>query len=180
MSRIGKKPVIIPEKVEVKIQDGLIMVKGPKGELKQKTHSDVNISLENGQAIVSVLEPENKKQRALWGLYQRLLSNMVVGVTEGFERKLEMVGIGYKGQVQGNKLVLNVAFSHPVDFPLPSGVTAAFDKNTIILNSIDKQLLGETAAQIRRIRKPEPYKGKGIRYADETVRRKAAKKAGAK
>lgn len=180
MSRIGKKPVVIPEKVEIKIQDGMITVKGPKGELKQATHPVVKIDLEEKQALVSVKDPENKDQRALWGLYQRLLSNMVIGVTAGYEKRLEMVGIGYKGQAQGKKLILNVAFSHPVEFILPAGVDGSFEKNTIILTSIDKQLLGEIAAQIRRIRKPEPYKGKGIRYADEVVRRKAGKKAGAK
>ncbi len=180
MSRIGKKPVIIPEKVEVTINDGLVKVKGPKGELKQIGHPLVTATIEDGQVLVTVKDSEDKRQRALWGLYQRLISNMVIGVTEGYEKRLEMVGIGYKGQAQGNKLILNVAFSHPVEFILPEGVSGVFEKNTIILNSIDKQLLGETAARIRRIRKPEPYKGKGIRYVGEVVRRKAGKKVGAK
>jgi len=179
MSRIGKQPVIIPEEVDVKYADNIIVVKGPKGELKQAVLPEVKLEISDKEIIVSVERPKLKKQRSYWGLYQRLISNMIIGVTEGFEKKLEMVGVGYKAQVQGKKLILNVAFSHPVEFPIAEGLTITVEKNIITINGIDKQLVGEAAANIRKVRKPEPYKGKGIKYIDEIIRRKAGKKAGA-
>ncbi|MFA7662475.1 MAG: 50S ribosomal protein L6 [Patescibacteria group bacterium] len=180
MSRIGKQPVIIPAKVEVKYVDSMLTVKGPKGELKQLVLPEVNLEISDKEILVSVKRPKIKTQRAYWGLYQRLISNMVKGVTEGFEKKMEMIGVGYKAQVQGKTLVLNVAFSHPVNFPIAEGLNISVDKNVITINGIDKQLVGEAAANLRKIRKPEPYKGKGIKYIDEIVRRKDGKKVGAK
>jgi large subunit ribosomal protein L6 len=162
MSRIGKQPVIIPEKVEIKYVDRILTVKGPKGELQQQVLPEVNLEISDKEIQVSVIKPNIKKQRAYWGLYQRLISNMIEGVTKGFERKLEMVGVGYKAQTQGKKLILNVAFSHPVEFPIADGLEIAVEKNFITITGFDKQLVGEAAANIRKIRKPEPYKGKGI------------------
>lgn len=177
MSRIGKKPIEIPKEVEIKIEDDLITVKGPKGELKQKLHPSIILEREDNLLKVKVKNPKEKKERALWGTFQRLITNMVLGVRQGFEKKLELIGIGYRAEVSGNKLILNVGFSHPVEFILPQKVEAKVEKNIITLFSPDKQLLGETAAQIRKIRKPEPYKGTGIRYFGEIIRKKAGKKA---
>jgi large subunit ribosomal protein L6 len=177
MSRIAKKPIIIPEGVTLKLEADLLRIKGPKGELSQKIHPLVNIEEKEKQIWVTVKQPEVKQQKALWGLFARLIANMIKGVTLGYEKKLEVIGVGFKVALQGNKLVLNVGFSHPVDFPLPEGIKANVEKNIIILNGIDKQLIGETAAQIRRIRKPEPYKGKGIKYSDEIIRKKVGKAA---
>lgn len=177
MSRIGKQPIVIPENVEVKIEDNFITVKGPKGELKQKIHPLVLVKKEANQLGVKVENPDNVKQRSLWGLFQRLVSNMVTGVVKGYEKKLELVGVGYKADVRGEDLlVLNVGYSHPVEFKIPPGVEVLVEKNIVTIKGIDKQLIGEIAAQIRRIRKPEPYKGKGIKYVDEIIRRKAGKK----
>lgn len=182
MSRIGKQPVPIPSGVTIQIGDFHVRVEGPKGILESNVHPSVRITQENGVATVAVADPNDKDHRALWGLWQRLLLNMVQGVSKGFEKKLEIQGVGYRVAVAGKGLTLNLGYSHPIDFPLPPGIEALVEKNTIILKGIDKQLVGETAARIRSLRKPEPYKGKGIRYADEVVRRKAGKagKAGAK
>ncbi|MDP2629883.1 MAG: 50S ribosomal protein L6 [Candidatus Uhrbacteria bacterium] len=182
MSRIGKQPIIISQGVQFTVTGSHVQVKGPKGQLAMDLHPTVMCSVDGAQALVTVKNPEEKNDRALWGLSQRLLANMVHGVTVGFEKKLEVIGIGFKVAVSGNVLTLNLGFSHPVNFPLPDGVSAAVEKNTITLSSIDKQLVGETAARIRSLKKPEPYKGKGIKYSDETIRRKSGKsgKAGAK
>ncbi|MCX6746359.1 MAG: 50S ribosomal protein L6 [Candidatus Parcubacteria bacterium] len=177
MSRIGKKPIIIPDDIKVEIKENELVIKGPKGELKQKIHPLVRIELKDKKILITVSEPKEKKQKALWGLFGSLIKNMIKGVREGYEKKLEVIGVGYKVNLQGNKLILNLGFSHPIDFPLPSGITGAVDKNIIILTGIDKQQVGEIAAQIRRLRKPEPYKGKGIRYAGEIIRKKAGKTA---
>ncbi|MCX7778977.1 MAG: 50S ribosomal protein L6 [Patescibacteria group bacterium] len=177
MSRIGKKIIEIPQGVEVKIEDDFLVVKGQKGELREKMHPAIVLEIKDKFLQVKLKNPENKKERALWGTFQRIISNMVLGVSQGFEKKLELIGIGYRAEVLGNKLVLNVGFSHPVEFILPKNVEAKVEKNILTLFSIDKQLLGETAAQIRKIRKPEPYKGTGIRYFGELVRKKAGKKA---
>lgn len=178
MSRIGKQPIEIPEKVEVKIDGSLVSVKGPKGSLEQKIHPLVKVELKENTIVLSVNKPENSEEGALWGLFRSLLANMVEGVTGGFEKKLEINGVGYKARMEGkNKLILNVGYSHPVDFNLPEGIDGQVDANVITISGIDKQLVGETAANIRKVRKPEPYKGKGIKYIDEVIRRKVGKAA---
>ena len=177
MSRLGKLPVTLPTGVTADIKDNNIIVKGPKGELSQALHELVDIKVEEGAVTVSVKNPEIKKEKAFWGLYRSLINNMVTGVTEGFSKELEVVGVGYRVALSGKKLTLNVGFSHPVEFPLPDGVEASVEGNKISLSSIDKQLVGETAAQIRKVRKPEPYKGKGIKYVDEQIIRKEGKTA---
>ena len=177
MSRIGKKPIAIPNGVGVKIEGQAITIKGPKGELKAEVHPLVKVEQKDGEINVSVSNENNKTQKALWGLWGSLVNNMVIGVTEGYEKKLEVIGVGYKVDLRGKVLVLNVGFSHPVEYNLPDGIEVSIDKNTITITGIDKQLVGEVAAQIRKIRKPEPYKGKGIRYSDEVVRKKVGKAA---
>ncbi|WKZ28532.1 MAG: 50S ribosomal protein L6 [Patescibacteria group bacterium] len=182
MSRIGKKLIQVPAGVDVAISETEVRVKGPKGELKLALHPHVRLERAGDVLTVAVKSEENKKDRALWGLFNRLVANMIVGVTKGYEKGLEFVGVGYKVSLAGKTVKMDVGFSHEVDFPLPAGIEAKVDKNTLTLSGIDKQLVGETAARIRRIRKPEPYKGKGIKYVDEVIRRKAGKsaKAGAK
>jgi large subunit ribosomal protein L6 len=175
MSRIGKLPIKIPAGVNASIIGDYISVSGPKGELKEKTVSSVIIVIAEGEIKVSVKNPEEKNDRALWGLYASLIKNMIQGVTAGYEKKLEINGVGYRASASGKKLVLNVGYSHPVEFDLPSGIEASVAGNVITVSGIDKQLVGETAAQIRKIRKPEPYKGKGIKYSGEIIRRKAGK-----
>ena len=177
MSKIGKQPVVIPEGVTVEIKDNLVKITGPKGELSQKIHPLVLISQKEKEILVNVKDEEDKSQRAFWGLFQKLISNMVKGVIEGYEKKLEIIGVGYKAGIQDKNLVLNVGFSHPVNFAVPEGIKIRVEKNIITISGIDKQLIGQVAAEIRSIRKPEPYKGKGIKYVDEVVRRKAGKAA---
>lgn len=175
-------PVAVPQGVEVRLDGPRITVKGPKGELARVLHPHVSVKQENNELTVTVASPEDKSDRALWGLFRNLVANMVEGVTKGFEKKLEVIGVGYKVAGSGAKITLDVGYSHEVPVELPKGVTAAVDKNTITLSSADKEVLGEAAARIRAIRPPEPYKGKGIKYVDEHIRRKAGKaaKAGAK
>lgn len=175
MSRIGRKPIKIPSEVKIEIGRGEVGVKGPKGELSQKIHSHVKIKKEGDQLIISVKNPNNRDNRALWGLSRALIANMIKGVTKGFEKKLEIKGVGYKASLQGKKLILNIGFSHPVEFRLPEAIEAKIDKNIITISGLDKQLVGEIAAQIRAMRKPEPYKGKGIKYVDEVIKRKVGK-----
>lgn len=177
MSRIGKKPIAVPGDVTVTIEGDTVKIKGPKGEDHLRLHPDVHVTHGEGMLKVSVDHSEEKQNRALWGLYRALLANLVKGVTAGFEKKLEMVGVGYKAAVQGKKLVLEVGFSHPVEVPLPEGITAAVDKNIITISGINRALVGQVTATIRAIRKPEPYKGKGIKYVGEVIRRKAGKAA---
>lgn len=177
MSRIGKKPVAIPKGVMVELQGQEILIKGPKGEKKITLHRDVNVVLKDDKIFVSVRNPDEKKDRALWGLFRVLIANQIEGVEKGFEKKLELQGIGFKANIEGGKLVLEVGYSHPVYFKLPAGVEAAIDKNIITIKGIDKELVGAAAADIRAIKKPEPYQGKGIRYLGEVVRRKAGKAA---
>ncbi len=174
MSRIGKKPIAIPSGVDIKLGEGRLKVKGPKGELERKIHPKVSITVEDGKAQVAVND-ESRESRALQGLFRMLVANMVTGVSQGFEKGLEVVGVGYRAELKGRTAVLNVGYSQPVNFELPEGVDAKIEKTKIVLSSIDKELLGLTAAKIRSIRKPEPYKGKGIKYADEMIRRKAGK-----
>ncbi len=177
MSRIGKKPIVIPVGVEVKLEPGQIIIKGKKGELKQEVHPFVKIEVKDKEILLNVKNPEDKKQKAIWGLFGSLIKNMIIGVTEGYEKKLEIVGVGFKVNLQGDKLVLNVGYSHPIEFKLPQGISAVVDKNIISISGIDKQLVGEVAARIRRIKKPEPYKGKGIKYVDEIIKKKVGKAA---
>lgn len=181
MSRIGKKPVVIPAGVEVKVDGQTLTVKGTKGTLTQKFHPHVTVKLEASDAgktlTFEVKDSENKADRSLWGLARALAANMVKGVVEGYEEKLEVIGVGFKANVAGKTLTLDVGFSHEVKFTIPDGVTVAVDKNVITVSGPDKQLVGETAARIRKVKKPEPYKGTGIKYVDEAIRRKAGKAA---
>tara|TARA_B100000614_G_scaffold260989_1_gene289302 strand:- start:74 stop:616 length:543 start_codon:yes stop_codon:yes gene_type:complete len=178
MSRIGKQPVQLPDKVQITLDGENINVKGPKGSLGRKLHPAVNVEINDNVLNVST-DMNDKKKVALQGLFRSLIFNMVHGVTEGYEKKLILSGIGYRAETQGKNLVLNVGYSNPVEFPLPEGVSAAVDKNVeVTLSSIDKELLGQAAANIRDLRPPEPYKGKGIMYADERIIRKAGKTAG--
>ena len=177
MSRIGKQPIELPKGVTANITNSTIEIKGPKGTLREVLHPHVRVSQDGTVLTVSVVNENNKQDRALWGLFGSLVRNMVTGVTTGFQKKLEINGVGYKVALQGKELVLHVGYSHPVHFSLAEGIKAEIEKNVITLSCINKQLLGETAARIRKIRKPEPYKGKGIKYADEVLRRKAGKAA---
>ena len=183
MSRIGKKPVVIPQGVTITLgKDNVVTVKGPKGELKQPVDRDITIEVKEGEVIIS-RPTDQGRHRAMHGLYRALISNLVKGVTEGFEKKLELVGVGYKAANQGNVLDLALGYSHNIIFEVPSElkVATAQEKGqnpTITLQGIDKQLLGQVAAKLRGLRKPEPYKGKGVKYVGEFIRRKAGKAAG--
>ncbi|MEQ8201687.1 MAG: 50S ribosomal protein L6 [Syntrophomonadaceae bacterium] len=179
MSRIGRKPISLPAGVEVKIEDNIITVKGPKGLLSQSIPEDIIIEQQENELLVT-RPSDAKRHRAMHGLTRALVANMVTGVTTGFEKKLEMVGVGYRAQMQGSKLVMNIGYSHPIEIDPPQGVEFEVPAVTrITVKGIDKQLVGNTAADIRALRKPEPYKGKGVRYENEVVRRKAGK-SGAK
>ncbi|MFH0852630.1 MAG: 50S ribosomal protein L6 [bacterium] len=180
MSRIGKQPILIPEKVEVKIDGDLVTVKGLKGELTRRLVASIKARLEDGKILLSPAKDSDmsdKKIMALWGLSRALVFNMVKGVTDGYEKRLEIEGIGYRVALQGNKLVLSLGFSHPVEIEAPKGIEFKTEKNTIIISGIDKEMVGQVAADIRSRRKPEPYKGKGIRYQGEVIKIKAGKKA---
>ena len=181
MSRIGKKPIAVPSGVDVSINGQTISVKGPKGSLSLVVHNLAKAKVEEidgkKSVVVSMQQERVARQGALWGLTARLIDNMVEGVTKGYEKKLEINGVGFKAAVSGNKLKLEVGFSHPVEYVLPQGISASVEKNIISINGIDKQSVGEVSAQIRKIKKPEPYKGKGIKYVDEVIRRKAGKAA---
>jgi large subunit ribosomal protein L6 len=172
-------PISIPSGVDLKIAESVIEVKGPKGVLSLATHSTIAVSFDNNTVSVTPVE-DSRIARQQHGLRRTLLANAVTGVTKGFEKSLEVIGVGYKVNVQGNTIVLNVGFSHPVNFVLPDGIQAKVENNKITISGCDKQAVGEVAAQIRRVRPPEPYKGKGIKYSDETIRRKAGKSGGKK
>ncbi len=174
MSRIGKKPIGIPDKVEVKIDGSVVDVKGPKGHLTYTFHKDVKIEKADKVLNVSPVN-ESTSARAVWGMSRTLLGNMVTGVTTGFVKSLEFNGVGYKAAVSGTTLTLNLGYSHPIDYKLPKGVSATVTKNVIELHGCDKELVGFVAAQVRSFREPEPYKGKGLKYTDETIIRKAGK-----
>lgn len=174
MSRVGKKPISIPDKTKVSYADGQITVEGPKGRLIRQVHPSVDLSVANNQIQVTP-GTDDKPGRALQGLTRSLLANMVHGVASGFERVLEINGIGYRAAVEGDGIQLSLGYSHPVVFPLPKGITATVEKNLIRLFGIDKELLGRTAASIRRLRPPEPYKGKGVKFVEERIQRKAGK-----
>lgn len=179
MSRIGKKPISLPVGVEVSVEGNTVTVKGPKGVLTQETPANMTIDIADG--ILQVSRPsDSKNDRALHGLTRALIANMIEGVVNGYEKKLELVGVGYRAQMQGDKLVINIGFSHPVEIDPPAGIQFEVPAPTkITVKGIDKQLVGNTTAHIRAVRKPEPYKGKGIKYENEYIRRKAGK-AGAK
>jgi large subunit ribosomal protein L6 len=177
MSRIGRKPIEIPEGVTVDVKPGAVMVKGPKGELSQTVSSEMKVDQENGTVTVS--RPTDRgDHRAIHGLTRSLIANMVEGVTAGFEKRLEIQGVGYRARLQGKALELSVGYSHPISVTAPEGIEFEVPQPTqVIVRGIDKQLVGEIAARIRRVRPPEPYKGKGIRYVGEHVRRKVGKRA---
>lgn len=176
MSRLGKQPINIPSGVEVSWQDGVLSVKGPKGTLTRSIKDDVTVSVD-GDVITLAPAANSNLASALWGTYASHVNNMIAGVTEGFSKVLEIEGVGYRAEAQGNKLVVNVGFSHPVEFELPEGVAVAVEKNTITVSGHDKEAVGQFAANVRKVRPPEPYKGKGIRYQGEYVIRKQGKKA---
>ncbi len=180
MSRIGKKPIPIPTGVKINVSNGTVSADGPKGKLSQPVPSGLKAAVENNVLTIS-RDSDDRRLRALHGLTRALVANMVTGVKDGFERKLDIVGIGYRAQMQGKAIQLALGYSHPVIFPLPEGITAEIERQVAItLRGADKALLGETAAKLRSLRKPDPYKGKGIKYSDEVIRRKVGKKAGAK
>ncbi len=175
MSRIGRMPVAVPAGVKVKIKGSEVTVEGSKGKLTREFHPDISIKEESGKLIVS-RPTDNRQHRALHGLSRSLLANMVDGVTKGFEKNLELSGVGYRAQKTGNKLTLQIGYSHPVEFDPPQGIDIVVDGNTKIrIAGIDKELVGETAAEIRRIRVPDAYKGKGVKYAGEKLRLKPGK-----
>ena len=178
MSRIGRKPITLPKGVEVRIEGAEVMVKGAKGSLRFGVLPEITVEMKGSELYVSRANDE-KRNRAAHGMTRAILSNMVTGVSQGFERVLEIVGVGYRAQMQGSNLVMSLGFSHPVEITPPSGIELAVDGPTkIIIRGIDKQLVGQVAADIRGYRPPEPYKGKGIRYVDEFVIRKAGKAGG--
>jgi large subunit ribosomal protein L6 len=176
MSRVGKKPIHLPEKVQVEFRGNKVIVTGPKGELSRSFHPDMEIALDEG-ALVVRRPTDHRNHRAMHGLTRALLANMVTGVSEGYAKVLEIVGTGYRAEMQGEKLVLYLGYSHPIEFPPPEGISFDVPRGgrSVTVQGIDKELVGEIAARIRRQRPPEPYKGKGVRYEGEYVRRKAGK-----
>jgi len=175
MSRIGKKPIEIPPAVEVKIEGQKVFIKGPKGDLQREVLPEIKVETKEGKIFVSP-QKDTKRTNAFWGLTRVLIFNMVKGVSEGYEKKLEIQGVGYRASLEGEDLVLQVGFSHPVKIKKIEGIKFSIEKNIITISGIDKELVGQIAAKIRKIKPPEPYKGKGIRYLGEQVRRKAGKK----
>jgi large subunit ribosomal protein L6 len=180
MSRIGKKLILVPKGVEIKVEGQNVSVKGPKGELKKEFSQLLDIKVTDDQAVVGLKETDVRKQNsAIWGLGRALLSNMIKGVTEGFQTDLEFTGIGFKAQVKDNELEMNLGFNNPVIIKAPEGITFAVEKNSIKVTGMDKEVVGHVAALIRSSKPPEPYKGTGIKYKGEVIRRKAGKKAAA-
>lgn len=179
MSRLGKLPINLASSVSAKFEDGILTVKGPKGELSRAIKAPASVEISADSLRVNV-DLEAKDASAYWGLYRALANNMVTGVTTGFSKKLEINGVGYRAALSGTKLNLNLGYSHPIEFQLPVGITAVVEGNTITLSGISNELLGDTAYKIRKLRIPEPYKGKGVKYSDEIVRRKAGKTAAKK
>ncbi|RPI75007.1 MAG: 50S ribosomal protein L6 [Desulfobacteraceae bacterium] len=174
MSRVGKKPIPIQKEVQAVIKDNVLNIKGPKGNLDLKIHPKVDIHADGNQILISVKE-NDKEAKSLHGLYRALVANMVKGVTTGFEKTLEIVGVGYRAELSGRDAIFHIGYSHPVVFTLPEGIDAVIEKTKVTLKGIDKEKLGRIAAKIRGFKKPEPYKGKGIKYSDEHIRRKAGK-----
>lgn len=177
MSRIGSKPIEIPSEVEVKVEGNTVSVKGAKGELSRTLHREVNVRQEDGTLVFKVADNPTKTERSLWGLERSLVANLIEGVTKGFEKKLQIEGVGYRASVEGSDLVLLVGFSHPVKLSPPEGVQVAVEKNVVVVSGIDKAKVTGFASEVRRVKPPEPYKGKGIRYEGEVVRRKVGKRA---
>lgn len=175
MSRLGKQPVAIPSGVDVSVADGVLTVKGPNATLSRDVRDEVEIKVEGSE--VNLTPGDNKLAKSLWGTYAAHVRNMITGVTEGFTKILEIEGVGYRAAVEGNTIVLNVGFSHPVKLDIPEGISAEVQKSQIILKGADKDTLGQFAADVRKVKKPEPYKGKGIRYQGEYIIRKQGKKA---
>ncbi len=175
MSRIGSKPIAIPSGVNIKIEDRDVHVEGPKGKLVTALPTGINVKQENGE-LTTMRETETNELKAVWGLARSLLANAVHGVSVGFTKELDIVGIGYRAQVEGEAVNFSLGYSHPVEFPIPTGIDVKIDKNThITVSGADKQLVGQTAANIRSLRKPDPYKQKGIRYTGERLKKKAGK-----
>jgi large subunit ribosomal protein L6 len=174
MSRVGKKPIPVPEKTKIAFDNRVVTVEGTKGKLSRTIHPDVDLKIENNQIQLSIRR-NDKKTKAQWGTARAVIANMVTGVSKGFERVLEINGIGYRAEVKGNVVDLNLGYSHPISFELPEGISAQVERNTIRLSGIDKEKLGFAASSIRKFRPPEPYKGKGIKYAEEHIIRKAGK-----
>ena len=175
MSRIGRKPVVVPAGVEVTVNGNVVTVKGPKGQLEQEISKNLTVEVKEGEVVVT-RPTDNREDRSQHGLARTLINNMIVGVTQGFEKKMELIGVGYKAEKKGNTLVMNLGYSHPVEMVDPEGITTEVPKATeIIVRGADKALVGNYAANIRAWRKPEPYKGKGIKYVDEVIRRKEGK-----
>ena len=176
MSRIGKKPIEMPNGVTADLNDGELSVKGPKGELAMRFVEDVEVSVGEGGITIAPRD-ETKRARAMWGMQRTLASNLVEGVSQGFQKKLEINGVGYRAQLKGKSLNLQLGFSHDIDFPIPEGINIECpDQTTVIISGIDKQKVGQVAAKIREFRKPEPYKGKGVKYEGEYIFRKEGKK----
>jgi large subunit ribosomal protein L6 len=175
MSRVGKKPINVPDKVKVTYSDKTVTVQGEKGKLTRTIHPEIDLKIEDGSINV-ILSRDDRKIKALQGMTRSLVQNMVTGVSKGFERVLEINGIGYRAESKGKSVVFSLGFSHPVNYDLPEGISAEVDKNTVVkLSGIDKELLGHVASSIRQLRPPEPYKGKGIKYAEEIIHKKAGK-----
>jgi len=187
MSRVGKKPIVIPTGVEVKIEGKIVKIKGPKGELQKEIRPEIKVEVKGNQISVSpeTETPEQnqfapgqaKKTKAFWGLIRALLFNMIKGVTEGYEKKLEIEGLGFKASLEGTNLLLKVGFANSIKIEAPSGIKFSVEKNIITISGADKELVGQVAAKIRKVRPPEPYKEKGIKYQGEVIRRKVGKKA---
>lgn len=175
MSRIGKKPITIPSGVKASLDGQALKIAGPKGELALMIHPKVSVNVSDSEINVDITNKNLKLEKSLWGLTRSLIANAVIGVTTGYEKKLEINGVGFRGSVAGKTINLSLGFSHPVEVIVPEGLTATMDKNVITITGIDKQAVGEFAAKIRSLKKPEPYKGKGIKYVDEVIRRKAGK-----
>jgi len=176
MSRIGKKPIQIPQGVEVKIEGQKIIVKGPQGELQREIQPEIKLEIRDGQIFVSP-QINTKKTKAFWGLTRALIFNMIKGVTEGFEKKLEIQGVGYKASLEGKEILLSVGYTHPVKLEIPEGINISIEKNVISVSGPDKEKVGQMAAKIKKVKPPDPYKGKGIRYLGEEIRKKVGKKA---
>lgn len=174
MSRLGRKPIEVPKGVSIQATADQVAVKGPKGELKRAVPAGVSVKQEGSEIAVS-RQSDSREHRARHGLMRALLANMIHGVSTGFERQLEVNGVGYRAEVAGQKLTLTLGYSHPIVFELPKGLSAKIDKNLIVLSGIDREQLGEAAAKIRGFRPPEPYKGKGVKYVEETIKRKVGK-----
>ncbi len=175
MSRIGKLPIVIPQGVKISLDDSLVKAEGPKGTLSRHIMAGVSVELDDKNVLVKRAD-DSIKSRSAHGLTRTLINNMVIGVTKGFETSLEITGVGYRAEAKDNSLNLTLGYSHPISFPLPSGITVEVEKMTkVLVKGIDKELVGQTAAKIRSFRGPEPYKGKGIRYSKETILRKAGK-----